>query len=335
MALDKRKISSFFDSEQARERLNAFLKTGNCYPLHVVLHLTTSCNHQCNFCSNSYNINGSEKHHTLDAQDVIDYVREFKEIGVKNLVISGGGEPLLHKDISAILISINNSRLPSSLYSNLDIDLSAGLAKQLSLLNSVGVNINTLEPSIYKATRGNKSNLERVTSNIKTLQALNASLNALVIVRDDTAIALENTVTGLAEMGLKGVTVSSAFEFQYPDKVQVGKKTFEAMERLKSRDLFGVRVLSPVETSIKLNGKTFCGSYYFDITIGADYWAYPCCMTAYMEAYKLFNLSGYASFKQAWQSKERKRAIDKFQPSCETCWFTPLNKTLVETIKNG
>ena len=329
MALDKRKISSFFDSEQARERLNAFLKTGNCYPLHVVLHLTTSCNHRCNFCSNSYNINGSERHHTLDTQDGIDYVREFKELGVSNLVISGGGEPLLHKDIERVLEEVIHSRLSSSLYTNLDVNLSQKLIQQLSLL-SVGININTIEPSLYKSTRGNSANLDRVKANIISLQSLHTTLTALVIVRDDTAKSLESTVKGLLEMDLGMITVSSSFDLQYTDKITATRKSLNAMERLKMQGLPGVRVLSPVEPSIKVKKGVVCKSHYFDITVGADYGVYPCCMTAYKRGYQLFNLKDYFSFKEAWQSEERKKAIEEFRASCKNCWFAPLNKVLSE-----
>ncbi|MBU3913392.1 MAG: radical SAM protein [Nanoarchaeota archaeon] len=330
MALDKRKVSTFFDSEPARRRLETFIDNGDCYPLHVVLHLTDFCNHQCNFCSNPYNTHGSERQlHTLDAQDVIKYIKEFKELGVNNLVISGGGEPLLHKDIERVLEEVIYSRVPASLYTNLDINLSPKLIQQLSLL-SVGINLNTLEPLLYKSTRGKNSNLERVKENIRLLQDLDTPPTALVIVKDDTARSLKSTVKSLLEMGLGGITVSSAFDLPYADKITATRKTLDAMERLKTQDLPGVRVLSPVEQSVKVDGRVVCKSHYFDITIGADYGVYPCCMTAYIREYQLFNLRDYLSFKDAWQSEARKRTIEEFQASCKNCWFAPLNKVLSE-----
>lgn len=330
MELDKRKVSAFFDSEQAKSRLKTFLDNGDCYPLHVVLHLTDSCNHQCNFCSNPYSVSRSKRQpHILHTQDVINYIREFKEIGINNLVISGGGEPLLHKDIERIIEEAVHSGLSSSLYTNLDVNLSQNLVQQLSLL-SVGINLNTLEPSLYKSTRGNSTNLDRVKANIKSLQDLDANLTSLVIVRDDTAESLEDTVNGFLEMGFRRITVSSAFDLLYADKIMTTRKTLDAMKRLKMKGLIGVRVLSPVEPSIKVNEEVVCKSHYFDITIGADYGVYPCCMTAYMGGYQLFNLKDYPSFKEAWQSEERKRTIEKFQASCINCWFAPLNKVLSE-----
>ena len=116
----------------------------------------------------------------------------------------------------------------------------------------------------------------------------------------------------------------------YADKITVTRKTLDAMERLKIQDLPGVRVLSPVEQSVKVDGRVVCKSHYFDITLGADYGVYPCCMTAYMKEYQLLNLRDYPSFRDAWRSEARKRAIEEFQTSCKNCWFAPLNKVLSE-----
>src|SRR3989344_388922 len=334
MELDKRKINYFFESNEEKFKLEEFLKRRDCYPSHIVLHLTTNCNHNCNFCSNYYRLNKEEPRARIETQDILNFIDEFESLGVKNLVISGGGEPFLHQGMPRILQRLNKSSLKSSVYTNLDIELTPEILQQLSPSISVGININTFNTANYITTRGKKANLERVKSNISNLIKRDISVSAIVIVKEDLVGNIEETIRGIRNFGIEKIIVSPAFDLPYRDGIGVGQATIKKMSTLKKDFLSGgIRAIEPIGDPAVYKGGVFCKSPYFDVTIGADYFLYPCCITAYNTNFQLLNLKIYNSFKEAWQSEERKWKFERFSPNCKTCWFDPVNKTLLEKWK--
>jgi MoaA/NifB/PqqE/SkfB family radical SAM enzyme len=335
MELNKRKVHYFFESREEKSRLEEFLKKRDCYPLDIVLHLTTTCNHNCNFCSNYYRINERELRASIETKDILNFIDEFESLGMKNLVVSGGGEPFLHKGISKILLRLNRSSLNSFLYTNLDVELTPEILQQLSPSISVGVNINTLDPNVYKVTRGKKANLERVKTNISCLVKRDIPIGAIIIVREDVIGSLEETIEGLINFGIQKIIVSPAFNLPYRDGVGVGQTAIEKIATLKEDfSTEAVRIIEPVGQPAVYEQGVFCKSLYFDITIGADYFLYPCCINVYNPRFQLVNLKIYNSFSEAWQSRERKQKFEKFSPTCKTCWFGPVNEILLKKWKD-
>ncbi len=330
MNLDRRKVNFFLEQPEVQKRFGEFGENRMCYPLQTVLHLTTECNHKCNFCSNDYRIRQVQVHHIIDSDYAVRLIEELSEVGVRNLIISGGGEPLIHPWAKQILDKAINSNMDFFLYTNLDLNLSPHLLESLATIkNPIGVNINTLNEKLYHKTRGEWAHLGRVRDNIRKLRERSARLNAIVILRDDTAPYLEKTLEGLLAEGFEGITVSPAFKIPYADRISVSNLTIEEMKRIKKKiNSPKVRILEPVEKPACLDGKIFCKSFYFDITIGADYWIYPCCISAYDLSRRLMNLKSYASFKEAWESNTQK--LSQFRPVCGPCWFSPLNRKILE-----
>src|SRR3989344_326576 len=100
--LDKRKTNFFFSGNGAKIRLEEFAQKGDCLPLDVVVHPTTRCNHSCNFCYHRLNF-GEGKHIDYDTTRCLKLLEELQISGVQSLIISGGGEPLMHKNVANII----------------------------------------------------------------------------------------------------------------------------------------------------------------------------------------------------------------------------------------
>ena len=331
--LDKRKTYRFFESEKAKRRLKEYLEKRDCYPLDIVIHLNTTCNHRCDFCYNFLNLektNKKERNFFLDGDYVLNLINQLAKCDIDKLIISGGGEPLLHKDIRKILETSLRYNFSTILYTNLDNDID-DLAILLAGLNSIHVNINTTNKEIYNKTRGEKARFSRVKRNLERLIESNARLYATIIVRDNTCENLEETIYQLNKVGLKNVNISPAFKFDYRDGIKIDKSLKE-MEKLRQKihDL-NIKILEPEGRTVKdSNGNLFCKIHYFDITIGADYCIYPCCTVSYLEEYRIINLKDYNSFRDAWNSEERYNWIKKSNIKCKTCWFAPVNEILEE-----
>ena len=65
------------------------------------LHPTTRCNYDCSYCS----YRDENKNIDLDANVAVRYIRDAHELGCKQLKITGGGEPLMHKLILNIILT--------------------------------------------------------------------------------------------------------------------------------------------------------------------------------------------------------------------------------------
>lgn len=329
--LDKRKTNYFFNSDKARERFREYLENSGCYPSDVVLHLNTVCNHRCDFCYNFLNLN-NRNHYSLDSDYVVKLLSEFSGLSIDKVIVSGGGEPLLYKDIKKVLSCATSFDFHSFLYTNLDHDIDEVLMNTFKKIDGINVNINTTDSETYKRTRGEAANLVRVLENIKVISEESIDTIATIIIRDNTINTLENTIYSLVDLGIGRINISPAFNLHYKDKVRIGNKTLNELERVRDKiKNKKIKVLEPEEKSvIDSDGNIFCEIHYFDITIGADYGIYPCCAVSYLDKYKMLDLRDYESFEDAWHSKVRENWIREFNPTCSNCWFAPVNKIIKE-----
>lgn len=325
--LDKRKTNFFFSGEDAKSRLSEFKNKNDCYPLDVVVHLTTRCNHSCGFCYHRLNFK-RDKHADYDASKFIMLLEELKGLRTKSLIISGGGEPLKHRDIRKMVQAA--SVFPfSSIYTNLDVHLDNSLVESLSKLNIVNVNINSSNPEIYKKVCGQYTNLYRVKSNLRNLVTVQTKVNGIITAIPESISTLEKTIEDLLLWGISRVIVSPAFDLNY--SVKVSSESFiEDLERLKSKiNNRRVSILEPeAKTAVNSRGQPICNTHYFDITIGANEVVYPCCNVAYLDKYGIVDLKYHTTFDEAWKSNERKKWIIKNEIECKTCWLAPASKQI-------
>ena len=336
--LDERKVSHFFDDPDNRSRLEALLKEGGCYPTNVVIHPTMLCNHRCDFCNYFHNLDERDKieggkikiNGSIETYHMVKFFEEFDKCGVKALVISGGGDPLLHKDIEVILENALRFKFRKHFYTNLDFDLSDHVIELLSKFDSVNLNINTTDDGLYKLTRGKNSNISRVVDNVSKLKEKSALINAVIVVRDNTLQTLDATIDRMRDCGFSSLTISPAFDLGYRDGGSASEKTMGNLVRIKkkSKSKADIRVLRNVEDAVLKDDKIYCRTHLFDITIGADYNVYPCCMTSYTSGYSVINLRKFGSFTEAWESDERKERITQLNFGCNRCWFGAANDYL-------
>jgi organic radical activating enzyme len=99
-----------FKNEQLVKNLNM----GYIPPIHVQLIPTNRCNLKCSFCSCSQR----NKKDELTMRQIETLCEQLKHIGCKAATITGGGEPLMHKDISLILDSLDNYDIKIGLVTN-------------------------------------------------------------------------------------------------------------------------------------------------------------------------------------------------------------------------
>ena len=94
--------------------MKSILKRGYIPPAHVQLNPTNNCNQNCPFCS------CSERDKKLElSYDEVNYaMTKFKEKGCVGVTVTGGGEPLMHKDIHRIIDRLSELEIEIGLVSN-------------------------------------------------------------------------------------------------------------------------------------------------------------------------------------------------------------------------
>ena len=95
--------------------MKKFQETGIATP--IVLHIMPSsiCNLKCNFCS----VKDRESHETLDLEeDIKPIVEELVPRGLKAIILSGGGEPMMYKHFEPMTKYLKSKNLEIGMITN-------------------------------------------------------------------------------------------------------------------------------------------------------------------------------------------------------------------------
>lgn len=86
------------------------VESGGCLggPFHVELHPTDRCTTRCFFCSTRWRREKAE----LPLATIVALGRQMKEAGTRSILLSGGGEPLAHRETEAMLETLAATGIP-------------------------------------------------------------------------------------------------------------------------------------------------------------------------------------------------------------------------------
>ena len=89
------------------------------YPMTLEIHATDFCNQRCQYCyfgGRDYKSNRVDK--KMSVNEYRNLFTEMKELGIIELKISGGGEPLLHPHMKEILRTAREVGLTTRITTN-------------------------------------------------------------------------------------------------------------------------------------------------------------------------------------------------------------------------
>lgn len=112
----------------------------------IVLHVmpTEVCNLRCIFCSVSQRGENGKLYPDLKINQIKKVVRNFKKMGLKAVILSGGGEPTLYPHINELLEFLYKEKLEIGLISN-GVSLKKIKPKNLHYLTWIRISINSLD----------------------------------------------------------------------------------------------------------------------------------------------------------------------------------------------
>jgi len=195
--VDKNKFNSRDKLPFHREWLEAYRSGAATSPICVELDLTNACNYRCPNCVWGDYIGNNRT--TVSCTQALDQVRQIGTAGVKAIIFSGGGEPLLHPAITECMQEARRWNLRVGLFTN-GIHLTPNRAEVLATcVDWIRVHLDAVSPEGYtRRHRRGPSDFEKLRENLAYFNALASTTEVGIgaVVNPDTFSEL----AGLAEL---------------------------------------------------------------------------------------------------------------------------------------
>ena len=145
-------------------RTNQWLDGKNIYPICLEIGPSGACNQRCIFCAFDYL---DYKPQFIDKNILKNFLSEAAQCGVKSVLYSGEGEPLLHKEISELIVHTKEVGIDVAITTN-GVFLNDKIPREcLSSLTWLRVSLNAGTRDTYaKIHRCNPSDFNRVLENL-------------------------------------------------------------------------------------------------------------------------------------------------------------------------
>lgn len=99
------------------EKLVELKKTGDTWPVHIQMGLTSACNHRCIFCSGGHSVENT-RHDVMDYDILLQTLRQATAHGLKAVTLVGFGEPLCYPRVGELLEAMQEMHLEIGIFTN-------------------------------------------------------------------------------------------------------------------------------------------------------------------------------------------------------------------------
>ena len=349
-------VYSPFKAAHHQDKIETFRKGGQPVPLQVQLIISDLCNHNCSFCA--YRMEGYTSNQNFGEWDgvknminnnpnrMISYEKckeildDCKEMGVKALQFTGGGEPTVHPKHREIFQHTLDLGLDLALVTNGGL-VKDGLAEILAQSKWVRFSLDAATSETHSSLREVSPMLfEKTLRNIsKVVKARENFSDSDLVIGVGFVVTKENWkevyegVKIYSDLGVDNARISAVFtpdDFEYHEEhyeevkelVSKAKEDFETPE-FKVFDLFGDRL---EDLQQHRPDYSFCGYMHLNTYIGGDLKVYTCCNNAYNSYGEMGSLVDQR-FKDFWYSNEKIKEYTDFNAKgCERCMFNNKNR---------
>jgi GTP 3',8-cyclase len=301
------------------DRVNDWLKGKDIYPIYMEVAPAGGCNQRCIFCGLDYT---SHRAQFLETATWRKFIKEAASRGLKSVLLSGEGEPLLHPEISEfplsaakegvdVAIATNGSLMTKDIsekvlpyLSWLRVSVDAATEKTYSLVHGVrGGHFRTVVKNLDQAVRIKKKNGYKVTIGAQFL-LLNENI------KDVKKAAIIAREAGLDYFSVKPyskhpLSVNEAgTEVDYEGLLKLEGK----LKGLSNNDFSVIFRKSAIKR--KLSEKPY------EKCLGLPFWAYisswgdvyPCSTFLGLKKYCLGNITRHG-FREIWEGGRRESVM--------------------------
>jgi len=302
-------------------RLHKWLDGEDVYPIYLEIGLYGGCNHRCIFCAFDFL---NYKTNILSLNCLKKFIPEMQESGIKSILYSGEGEPLLHPDASEIIQITKNAGIDVALSTNgifLNGEIAENMLQHLSWLR---ISIDAFSDSNYALVHGtDKKDFTVLINNVKQAVDIkkrnkySCTIGAqLVLIPQNYKEVLK--LAGLLEnIGLDYLVIKPYLKHPSSKKnciLELDEKKISVLDKkLKILSGNNFQVIFRRRAVEKLNRKKpyiNCLGFSFSAHITAEGDIYPCNAFVGKNDFSYGNLNK-DSFKIIWGSQRRRNILER------------------------
>lgn len=321
----------------------------NIYPIEVEISPSGACNHRCIFCAVDY-VGYSPDF--LDKDTILSNISQMKKKGLKSVICSGEGEPLLNKDMPDIANGIKAVGVDVAMSSNGVLFTEEKARDCLGAFTWIRFSIASMEENSFnKIQQGKPGDLERIKANIedavriKRDKGFHTTLGVQCLLLPENMFQILDMAKQLRKMGIDYLTIKpysqhlhskNTFQIDYNEMLELEKelKQFET-------DAFSVYFRANAMKKMK-HKKCYkqCYGLPFMTHIDAKGNIWPCVAHISAEEFCYGNIYE-SSFDEIWEGKRRQDVIHKLNSLdinkvCrDACRLDEINKYLNELRHPG
>ena len=188
-----------------------WMKGENIYPIEVEISPSGACNHRCVFCAVDYI---GYQPDFLDKDIILRDIAKMGQKGLKSVICSGEGEPLLNKNMPDIANGIKACGVDVAMSSNGALFTKDKAKECLGAFTWIRFSVASMERESYdKIQRGKPGDLEKVKENlteavgIKRDQKLKTTLGVQCLLLPDNMAQLPDMARQCREIGVDYLTI--------------------------------------------------------------------------------------------------------------------------------
>lgn len=294
-------------------------------PIYVRIKPTNRCNQNCYYCHYKNPYLELEQYHPTDEierEKMLEIIQDFKDIGVKAVTFSGGGEPLLYPYIEETMEAVLEAGIDLSIITN-GIFLEGARAEILSKAKWVRISLESGCAETYAQIRGvNNDAFGLLCQNIENfarMKETSCELGVNYVVGPKNYEEVYRTGKLMEGLGVNHIKYT-ALMTNDADKIHAPfkEKVIGQIHQLKNENSTDFRIVNLYESDFDKNavfGRNydFCAIKDYVTVIGANSKIYYCHDKAYLNEGEVGDIS-QQSFREVWFSKETTQKFLSFSP---------------------
>jgi len=283
------------------DRVYDWLEGKNPPPITVELDLTNRCNNNCPKCIGF-------RQPVVDLQNPKKIIKEIVQFGVRGITFSGGGEPLLHPELTDCV------KYTSGLGADVAV-ISNGLAMTKSIAwkikpycTWIRISLDAFKPETHERVHGVKGVLETVKANIKSLAKSvgKATIGVGFLVSKEVLDEMLPATEFCKEAGVDYIQFRP-FHYDFTPIDKELKKCLK-LQTDKFKVLYSKAKYDCMKDGSFQRDYTICYGQQFASVITATGKVYLCCHFRANPKYCLGDLNRQ-SFAEIWNSRRRFQVI--------------------------
>mgnify|MGYP001144319035 FL=1 len=298
-------------------------------PIYIRIKPTNLCNQNCYYChyKNPYlTLDQYAPADEIKREKMLEIVRDMKDIGVKAVTFSGGGEPLLYPYIEETMEAVLDAGIDLSIITNGTL-LTGRKAELLSQAKWVRISLESGCAETYSKIRGVAGEaFEDLCENIREFaqnKSKDCELGINFVVGPGNYKEVYQAGKLMQSLGVNHIKYTAlmsdnAEKMHEPFKNQVIEQIHQLMDENEAE----IKIINLYESDFDTNAVfgrnyNFCGIKDYVTVIAANSKIYYCHDKAYLSQGEIGDISD-RSFKEVWFSEETTRKFAQFDPQ-EVC----------------